>query len=77
MKIITSTSNDCADCGESATKRWDLGQQHAFWVGYRYESVCDACYQDRDNWEPGEPDYDAPTAQETHRHAWEEKQRLG
>lgn len=74
MKIKT---NDCTNCGEPATKLWDLGEQHAFWVGYRHESVCDACYQDRDNWEPGEPDYDAPTAQETYRQAWEEKQILG
>ena len=73
---MNTNDNDCTDCGEPATKSWDLGDQHAFWCGYRYEPVCDACYQDRDNWEPADPDYDAPTAQERHMQAYQQKQEL-
>lgn len=72
----TEHSHECTDCFEPATKQWDLGDQHAFWMGYRYEPVCDACYRDRDNWEPSDPDYDAPSAQETYEKAYRQKQEL-
>jgi len=69
-------SHDCTDCDAPATQQWDLGDLHTFWCGYRYEPVCSDCYRDRDNWEPSDPDYTAPTAQETYLKAYRQKQEL-
>ena len=66
-------STACTDCDAPATRQWDLGDQHAFWMGYRFEPVCDACYQDRDNWEPADPDYTGTSAQETYFKAYRQK----
>lgn len=73
MNIPPST--ECENCYDAAaTKTWDLGPDHMFWTGVRYERLCDECYRIRENYTgPDEPDYDAPTAQETYEKAYKAK----
>ena len=53
----------CEHCGEHEAVY--LAQQHprydgwAAWMGYRYPALCQACWTEADNAEPGEPDGEA------------------
>jgi hypothetical protein len=50
----------CEDCDDAdATSLWDLGEDHAFWTGKRMQSVCEACWTKRDNYDPPDPDGEA------------------
>ena len=65
------TTAECEQCGGlGATKRVRYDPWGRI---YSQEYVCNPC---EDNYEPPEPDYEAPSVQERYEQAWEQKRKL-